>query len=330
MSSTFLPWWLQHLPHRLVPGIPLTYMRALPLQQFPLSCIISCCLSTGLPCHPTNILYRSLLNIMSSVPFDKKDSSKKSQPTYWSHLLFSHTLINLLISGFVLDIPLKLLLPTAPVTPKWPSLWCQGSLCPVLSAGALLIFLISLHTCPIVEPLPSVSADNLYMISFILLALKTNYMRKVPIFMSPGLTSCLKTRYLYPLSYLISPLGDLIGISNLTPPKPNSFFMPFPPNQIYFTPSSPFAIHGNAVLSLVSYSSQDSWNHLRPLSGKPHIQLIGQCHCLCFQTTSRIQLPFFFAAFVTTLLVKVIITGLHLSILAFSQFILNAEARLSL
>jgi len=42
------------------------------------------------------------------------------------------------------------------------------------------------------------------------------------------------------------------------------------------------------------------------------------------------QLPFFFAASVATLLVTVTVTGVHLSVFTFLQFILNTEARWSL
>ena len=126
---------------------------------------------------------------------------------------------------------------------------------------------------------------------------------------------------------------SLIGISNLTPLKPNSCFMPFPPK----TKSISLTVFLSLYMAILSFLWSVTQTKITgvildsPLSGKPYIQLISKFPCFCFQTTSGMQLPFsFFGASAVTLLVTVIITGVHLSIFTFLQFILNTEARRNL
>lgn len=68
----------------------------------------------------------------------------------------------------------------------------------------------------------------LQVISSSLLTLNVISILMIPEVQSPGWTSPLKPRLLYLFAYLISPLGYLVGISNVTYPKPKS--QSFSPN----------------------------------------------------------------------------------------------------
>lgn len=155
-------------------------------------------------------------------------------------------------------------------------------------------------------------------------------MLKPTVFITSALTPCPDSRCLLLISHVTSPLGDLPGIPNLTPLKLNFCFLPFSLKQVYFTLSFPLATNGDAILlGLVTQARIPGVLSGFSASQAP-VQGISESCCSYLQTVSRIeQLFFFFATFVTTLLVKVIITGLYLSMLTFLQFILNAEARLS-
>lgn len=69
----------------------------------------------------------------------------------------------------------------------------------------------------------------------------------------------------------------------LTPLKPNSCFLPFPPNQIYFTP----VFLSRCTWQILSFFCSVTQTKIPgvildfPLSGKPYIQLISRFPCFC-------------------------------------------------